>query len=44
MHKITVGRNDLGMKEHGAVINAPMGLNTWAAFNEHVAAGAHIGD
>jgi hypothetical protein len=22
----------LGMKEHGAVINARMGLNTWAAF------------
>ena len=32
MYKITVGRNDLGMKEHGAVINARMGLNTWAAF------------
>jgi hypothetical protein len=30
--KITVGRDDLGMKEHGAVINARMGLNTWAAF------------
>jgi len=26
------GRDDLGMKEHGAVINARMGLNTWAAF------------
>jgi len=22
----------LGLKEHGAVINARMGLNTWAAF------------
>jgi hypothetical protein len=30
--KITIGRDDLGMKEHGAVINARMGLNTWAAF------------
>src|SRR5580704_14805980 len=32
VYKITVGRDDLGMKEHGAVINARMGLNTWAAF------------
>jgi hypothetical protein len=31
-YKITVGREDLAMKEHGAVINARMGLNTWAAF------------
>jgi Domain of Unknown Function (DUF1259) len=30
--KITIGRDDLGMKEHGAAINARMGLNTWAAF------------
>jgi hypothetical protein len=30
--KITIGRDDLGMKEHGATINARMGLNTWAAF------------
>jgi Domain of Unknown Function (DUF1259) len=30
--KITVGRDDLGMKEHGAPITARMGLNTWAAF------------
>ena len=27
-----MGRDDLGMKEHGATINARMGLNTWAAF------------
>jgi hypothetical protein len=33
VYKITVGRDDLGMKEHGALINARMGLNTWAAFN-----------
>src|SRR6266851_8801433 len=32
VYKITVGRDDLGMKEHGADINARMGLNTWAAF------------
>src|SRR5712691_5789195 len=32
IYKITIGRDDLGMKEHGAVINARMGLNTWAAF------------
>ena len=32
VYKITVGRDDLHMKEHGAVINARMGLNTWAAF------------
>lgn len=32
VYKITVGRDDLGMKEHGAVINARMGLSTWATF------------
>ena len=32
VYKITVGRDDLGMKEHGAAINVRMGLNTWAAF------------
>jgi hypothetical protein len=32
VYKITIGRDDLGMKEHGATINARMGLNTWAAF------------
>jgi len=30
--KITVGREDLKLKEMGAPINARMGLNTWAAF------------
>lgn len=30
--KITIGRDDLGMKDHGAAINARMGLNTWVAF------------
>ena len=32
VYKITVGREDIAMKDHGAVINARMGLNTWAAF------------
>ena len=32
VYKITVGRSDLDVREHGAVINARMGLNTWAAF------------
>jgi hypothetical protein len=32
VYKITVGRSDINLKEMGAVINARMGLNTWAAF------------
>ena len=32
VYKITIGRSDLTVREHGAVINARMGLNTWAAF------------
>ena len=32
VYKITVGRDDLKITEMGAVINARMGLNTWAAF------------
>ena len=32
VYKITVGRDDLHVKEMGAKINARMGLNTWAAF------------
>lgn len=32
VYKITVGRDDIGLKEMGATINARMGLNTWAAF------------
>lgn len=32
VYKITVGRDDLHVKEMGAAINARMGLNTWAAF------------
>jgi hypothetical protein len=32
VYKITVGRDDLKLKETGANINSRMGLNTWAAF------------
>jgi hypothetical protein len=32
VYKITVGRPDLDVREHGARIEARMGLNTWAAF------------
>ncbi len=32
VYKITVGRDDLNLKEMGAPINSRMGLNTWAAF------------
>jgi hypothetical protein len=32
VYKITVGRDDLQLKEMGAVISSRMGLNTWAAF------------
>jgi hypothetical protein len=40
VYKITVGRDDLRLTEMGALINARMGLNTWAAFvgtNENAA-------
>ncbi|PYU41476.1 MAG: hypothetical protein DMG53_21345 [Acidobacteria bacterium] len=32
VYKITIGRDDIAMKDHGAAINTRMGLNTWAAF------------
>src|SRR3954451_16434048 len=32
VYKITIGREDINLKEMGAMINARMGLNTWAAF------------
>lgn len=32
VYKITIGREDLDVREHGARIEARMGLNTWAAF------------
>jgi hypothetical protein len=33
VYKITIGRPDIDVREHGARINARMGLNTWAAFS-----------
>lgn len=32
VYKITLGRPDINLVDHGAKINARMGLNTWAAF------------
>jgi hypothetical protein len=32
VYKITIGRSDVKVTEMGAVINARMGLNSWAAF------------
>ena len=32
VYKITIGRDDLKLKDMGAVIKSRMGLNTWAAF------------
>ena len=32
VYKITLGRDDLTVKDMGATINARMGLNTWATF------------
>jgi len=32
VYKITIGRDDLKLKDMGATVNARMGLNTWAAF------------
>jgi hypothetical protein len=32
VYKITIGRPDINLRAHGAIINARMGLNTWAAF------------
>jgi hypothetical protein len=32
VYKITLGRDDLSVKDMGATINSRMGLNTWAAF------------
>jgi hypothetical protein len=44
VYKITVGRDDLSVKEMGAVINARMGLNTWAAFTGSDSEAAIAGD
>jgi len=32
VYKITIGRDDINLKEMGASITSRMGLNTWAAF------------
>ena len=44
VYKITVGRDDLKLKEMGASINSRMGLNTWAAFFGSDANAAVAGD
>src|SRR5262249_13749321 len=44
VYKITVGRDDLTIKDMGATINARMGLNTWAAFVGTDANAAIAGD
>ncbi|PWU02052.1 MAG: hypothetical protein C5B51_21690 [Terriglobia bacterium] len=44
VYKITVGRDDLSLKEMGAPINTRMGLNTWAAFTGSDANAAIAGD
>jgi hypothetical protein len=44
VYKITVGRDDLAIKEMGATINARMGLNTWAAFVGNDQSAAIAGD
>jgi hypothetical protein len=44
VYKITIGRPDIDLREHGARINARMGLNTWAAFAGTDAAAMVAGD
>ncbi len=44
VYKITVGRDDLKLKDMGAAINARMGLNTWAAFVGNEQSAAMAGD
>jgi hypothetical protein len=44
VYKITIGRDDLAIKDMGATINARMGLNTWAAFVGTDANAAVAGD
>ena len=44
VYKITIGRDDLKLKEMGATINARMGLNTWASFFGSDANAAIAGD
>ena len=45
VYKITIGRDDLAVREMGATINARMGLNTWAALvgtNEEAAVAGDV--
>ncbi len=44
VYKITVGRDDVKLKEMGATINSRMGLNTWAAFYGSDASAEIAGD
>ena len=44
VYKITIGRADLDVREHGARIEARMGLNTWAAFTGSDAEAVVAGD
>ena len=44
VYKITVGRADPDVREHGARIDARMGLNTWAAFTGSDAEAVVAGD
>ena len=44
VYKITIGRDDVKVSEMGAIINARMGLNTWAAFTGTDAQAAIAGD
>ena len=44
VYKITVGRDDVKLKEMGATINSRMGLNTWAAFYGSDASAQIAGD
>jgi uncharacterized protein DUF1259 len=44
VYKFTLGRDDLNLKEHGASINARMGLNSWAALSGNEADAQIAGD
>src|SRR6267378_3788987 len=44
VYKFTLGRDDLNLREHGAPINARMGLNSWAAFAGNEADAQIAGD
>jgi hypothetical protein len=44
VYKITIGRPDIQLRDHGALVNARMGLNTWAAFTGTTDKAAIAGD